>query len=318
MKILYIAQGYSIDYQDDCLFIGLKELLGCDVVDINTKNLLYKSLDPAQPPNYYGRGFTVTRVLENDNTDRTDIGNKIKNNYFDYVVYGSVARCLDHFDYVNSCYPKSRIIMVDGEDETWFKTKFHVEDYIYFKREKNSNDKTIPISFAIPTMKLKSPVIKEKQLASLIPGNMSTYIYKDEDTYYNDYNISNFAITSKKSGWDCLRHYEILASNCIPLFFNLKNCPEHTMINFPKQKLISILDKCMKPHEAYIEEAIQNAIIYKQPEVIDNLLNSYLNLDSIIKDEYLEFQSYLKSFTQKNLTTLALAKYFINKIQEYN
>ena len=32
-----------------------------------------------------------------------------------------------------------------------------------------------------------------------------------------------------------MRHYEILACGCIPIFENLENCPEKTMFNFPKE-----------------------------------------------------------------------------------
>ena len=35
MKILYLTKGDHVDYQNDCLHIGLKEIFGTDVVDYN-------------------------------------------------------------------------------------------------------------------------------------------------------------------------------------------------------------------------------------------------------------------------------------------
>ena len=94
-----------------------------------------------------------------------------------------------------------------------------------------------PITFSIPEQKLfdGKNIIEKKQLtASLIPGDMSTYIYKTEQDYYKNYQMAYFAITMKKAGWDCLRHYEILANNCIPYFIDIENCPENTLSLFPK------------------------------------------------------------------------------------
>jgi len=99
------------------------------------------------------------------------------------------------------------------------------------------NFKIVPLSFSIPDeCVVESVPKKEVLLASMIPGELSTYKYgkNDEDAYYDMYRKSRFAITKKKGGWDCLRHYEILMNGCIPLFENLKKCPEHTMTTYPK------------------------------------------------------------------------------------
>ncbi len=76
-----------------------------------------------------------------------------------------------------------------------------------------------PISFSIPAEKIVQDVpVKTKMYATVIPGVASTYKFHTEELYYKDYQTSCFAITKKKAGWDCLRHYEILANGCIPLF----------------------------------------------------------------------------------------------------
>jgi hypothetical protein len=96
-----------------------------------------------------------------------------------------------------------------------------------------------PISFSIPACKIIDKVPeKTKEVATVIPGNTSTYIFKEESDYYSDYQSSIFAHTKKKAGWDCLRHYEILANGCMPIFENLKDCPPQTMVHFPKEIVI--------------------------------------------------------------------------------
>ena len=65
------------------------------------------------------------------------------------------------------------------------------------------------------------------------------------------YKKSIFALTYKKSGWDCLRHYEILMNGCIPLFLDIKNCPINTISNLPKDQLIYYLNNFDKIFSFY-------------------------------------------------------------------
>src|SRR5579872_430226 len=95
--------------------------------------------------------------------------------------------------------------------------------------------KPIPIEFTIPEIKIVTKIPnKDKDFASLIPGKLDTYVYNSEETYYEDYQRSYFAITTKKGGWDCLRHYEILSQGCIPYFVDLDKCDLDTMHFFPR------------------------------------------------------------------------------------
>ena len=100
-----------------------------------------------------------------------------------------------------------------------------------------------PIAYSIPDElceKKTNAEQKTSEIAPLIPGVISTYIYSDEDSYYKMYQSSKYAITHKKYGWDCLRHYEILMNQCIPEFKDLEKCPEWTMHTFPKKQLLEI------------------------------------------------------------------------------
>lgn len=92
-----------------------------------------------------------------------------------------------------------------------------------------------PIGFSIPECKIVKDIPpKLKNMATIIPGELSTYIFNSEEEYNHDYQISKFAITKLKAGWDCFRHYEILANGCIPIFENIEKCPKTTMTFFPK------------------------------------------------------------------------------------
>jgi hypothetical protein len=100
-----------------------------------------------------------------------------------------------------------------------------------------------PLPYCIPDeMVVKDDeldrVLEQKHMviADMIPGEPLTYRFSStQETEYNDmYRQSLFGFTQKKGGWDCLRHYEIMANGCIPIFKDLQKCPTHTLATFPK------------------------------------------------------------------------------------
>jgi hypothetical protein len=56
-------------------------------------------------------------------------------------------------------------------------------------------------------------------------GTGTRYLFDDEDAYYADLRASRFGVTTKKGGWDCMRHYEIAANGCVPAFRDLDRKP---------------------------------------------------------------------------------------------
>jgi hypothetical protein len=94
------------------------------------------------------------------------------------------------------------------------------------------------LSFCVPDECVVRDVpVKTSLLATLIPGDSSTYIFgPHQEAEYNEmYRGARFAITKMKGGWDCLRHYEILMNGCIPLFEGLADCPAATLTTYPKE-----------------------------------------------------------------------------------
>ena len=254
MKILYLTKGDHVDYQNDAVLIGLKELYGTSIVDINKQAHNYENYDAESASRLYGMGMTVTRVLPDLEVDRTDITTKIVNRYYDYIIYGSIWRCNDYLDEILKHYPANKVVAIDGEDEINIHPSYN-KGIVYFKRELViDKPKMFPINFAIPMCKINFNTNKTRNQAFITPLDKSTYIYKNEKDYYNDYNISRFGVTVKKAGWDCLRHYEILGNGCIPIFYNVDKCPDLTMKYFPKtlcQNVLTDLTNKMKPEDVY-------------------------------------------------------------------
>jgi small nuclear ribonucleoprotein (snRNP)-like protein len=247
MKVLFISRAELPDFQCDMVFHGLRSLLGADCVDSNpmwymysdTMNLYWNTRVPNNGKSY-GNGFTLYGLLENIDIDRSNIAEKIKNKYYDKIVYGSITRCDHYFNIVLENYEKSDIIIIDGEDNTTIDSRYY-DKGIYHKRELIYEISEIlqPINFCIPKELIvdKMPN-KVKDYAHIIPGDLSTYIYDNQQAYYEDYQQSYYGVTFKKGGWDCLRHYEILMNGCIPFFPGLDECPSNTMTLFPKTMIM--------------------------------------------------------------------------------
>ena len=115
------------------------------------------------------------------------------------------------------------------------------------------------------------------------------YVYEEEEEYYQGYRDSLFAITKRKGGWDCMRHYEILANGCIPYFVDLDKCPKGAMFRFPKKL---VLEAMSLPGVSYM----------------------YIDHDIFDKKRYYEILNELLEYTRKMLTTSAMAEYILNEM----
>ena len=242
MRILYISNGQNPDYLCDMVFHGLRGELGVDVVDVERVWYMYAGEFGAgrhDRSKLYGRGLTMFGLLGDDSeVDRTDILQKIRSKYFDLVIYGSIHRCCRFLQDVLLHYSPKQIVFIDGEDET-LTIPGLLGRGVYFKRELAAPDVRIhPIQFAIPEERIGTVSRQKTKVEAFIdPRDKRTYIYKDEAGYYGDYAESLFGVTTKKAGWDCLRHYEIMANRCIPHFLDLDSCPATTMVFLPKDEL---------------------------------------------------------------------------------
>jgi len=289
MKILYITNhiqcayksgGFINDYLNDLTFYGLRELFGDNVVDSTQIISLYKEYENKINPRHLWGGMTSFWLIDSNNIDRSNIEEKIKDKYYDLIIYGSIRRCQDYYDIVSKIYSNDKVILLDGDDEQELHPLY--EKHLYFKRELHiSHPNLLPITFGYPTCKLTTPnKNKTQEYATCIPGQPETYIFKEEQPYYEDYQKSYYGVTMKKAGWDCMRHYEILGNYCMPYFIGLENCPKDTLVNFPKELLLEG------------RELTNNFDEQKYFNILDEIFNH----------------------TKNNLTTKNIANYILTKI----
>ncbi len=238
MKILFVTRAGGVDYQSDAIFHGLVSL-GHEVTD--TRYMWYLSpIDDEGRRRQWGLGFSIAGKLPDRSgisRDPGEIRARVSDRYYDVVVFGDVWRGMEYFTEVTRCYPRNRIAFVDGEDHTAIDFMCRHRG-TYFKRELVVDDPDLhPVSFALPAEQFccdDAVSSKELDVAALVPGNRATYVYSTEADYYAAYRKSRFAFTWKKAGWDCFRHYEILAAGCLPLFTDFPYIPPRTMTTWPR------------------------------------------------------------------------------------
>ncbi len=157
------------------------------------------------------------------------------------------------------------------------------------------------ISFAIPENKIVKTLPEKKKLfpkhivdeefASKVKGSFTKYVFKDEKDYYNDLAESKFGITTKRSGWDCLRHYEIAANAAVICFKDLDKKPS-----------------TCAPHGLIPGK---NCISYKSYTDLITIINS------LSDEDYKQLQTECLQWV-KNKTTIKLAQYLIKELSEEN
>ena len=140
MNILFISglnekERRLNDFMHDIVLHGLREIYGDSVIDYPGVWYMYR--DEVKKRNYdinnlWGKGFTLYNLLSNyQQINRTDIEKKIKINYFDFIIFGSIHKPRLFFDEaINS---KSRIIFVDGNDHPFINEQITGKG-VYFKR----------------------------------------------------------------------------------------------------------------------------------------------------------------------------------------
>ena len=238
-RILYLTTPGE-DYLQDQLLYGLRMLLGPRCVDWPRKDVMYESC-PTPKAELYGRGFTLWKLLPEIEVDREKVAADFAEGRAqpgDLLVFGSVRRQPEALEQWLPRGPDARLRLafVDGNDGKRLERRA-LRRGPYFKRERTwrSCFRTRPVSFGIPARKLRrEPLEARSRLFAThvqceeayghpwIRDNCAReYAFEDEEAYRRDLGESHFAVTMKKAGWDCMRHYEIAANGCIPCFWRL-------------------------------------------------------------------------------------------------
>lgn len=253
MKILFFGWDPSIvpvsrtvDYMGDCVYHGLKSVLGKNVHTVYDQFHMYTDIPEGFANNFHGKGFTICGNLNpkvRNVIDEKTLEANLKNKFYDCVIFSRLYRSTMHYDEVCKYYDDKEIVVIDGHDVPDIMDEYRKHQY--FKRElvEEPHDTLHPISFSIPQEKLVPADLtpkQEKSVAQIIPGKLETYTFNSEEEYYNDYKKSLYGITHKKAGWDCMRHLEIMANKCAPLFYGIDDCPLYTMADYDKETISQI------------------------------------------------------------------------------
>lgn len=202
----------------------------------------------------YGKGYTAFRkipaTLQAINRINIQDPDKIfdlietKVSFEFIIIFTSIWRYSKEIDRCLTLLSLGRVgklIVLDGEDHSYLHPIANEPALTYYKRELLSLSSSIkPISFCLPVTTLpyihfgaKYMPTKSTLLAPCDPRYRNSYIFPTESDYYKQYSYSFFACTTKKGGWDCLRHYEILANHCVPFFPDIEIKPKNIMSSYP-------------------------------------------------------------------------------------
>jgi hypothetical protein len=318
MKIFLFNSGWGTDYLADLIVGGLLSEPSVEIYSNSICEYLYDDQTLESVFNLYGWGHTVCRKLDSSFRSKPiivnegDIENLLSEGNFDLIVYSSVTRrspslesmhphfAADFIEIVKQYYPKEKIIVFDGEDRTDLLEPI-VPYVTYYKRELLPQDshRAFPVPFSFPKYWKMNPDYFESEKKTILahndPRDRSTYIYQDEREYYRQYSRSLFAFTMKKAGWDCMRHYEILGSGCVPYFYDIENKPPTIMCNWPISLQLDANKLFEKFYQNYSKTDIKSITEYDMKKY------------SFIKNEFSEW------FTSSSMSTIYydILKYWI-------
>lgn len=337
MRVFFVNQAGNLppnmvsDYQADMLYHGLFNL---DLEWLRASQEMWHMHRSAKGwsdfHKIWGKGFTMYGNLPDD-IDTTTTGTE-EATHIIVPIHHTLAQHTDaiirQISSLELLCPQAKYAVIDGWDRTDINTTLlqfcKDKGHKYFKRECTFTDETVkPISFAFPKEKIPSLNFIEPRnydIAPLIPVNqsidssyMSTYIYDDEESYYSMYQDSVFALTSKKGGWDTLRHYEIMANGAIPIFVDIENCPEHTLWNFPKDlcKRVNFLAG-LNINLTNGQKWVPGMVLPHCGVINKDNPGSYTSGFS----QYVELLAEFTSYFNNNLTTDKLATYVLETMDE--
>lgn len=166
---------------------------------------------------------------------------------------------------------------------------------------------THPIWFGIPSQNILSSLPnKTRGFASIIPGHRGTYVYRTQADYYRGYEEAHFALTMKKGGFECLRHYEILARGSIPYFLDWDAYPLNISVRLPRAHITEAMSLPGVPRQSELLEAMKlenTSFLMKIP------------VNPMFSRRYSEIASDILKWTKRYLSVESLAQYVLDVIE---
>ena len=255
-RVLFFTESRE-DYLADSLLHGLISL-GLEVVDYPRKQVLYaghQSCSVSPQLGVRGHGFTLYGLLPDRLVDRSFVIQRLEAGWFDLVIIGQIWRQWGQLLDLAPLLQTIPVVLLDGDDDPrlfhrsgtrlrrygWQRFPIRSGLCLYFKREWQGEVnqgrlcRVLPASFSIPVDKIRPADLasKTQRFASHCVDpevarscNLHTsYAFASEQAYYDDLATSRFAVTTKRGGWDCLRHYEIAALGALPCVRQLETKP---------------------------------------------------------------------------------------------
>lgn len=254
-RILFFTTNEE-DYLSDGLLHGLRSLLGERVVDFPKQELVYANVPESLRARSHGRGFTLYGRLPDVEIDRYHVFRRAQVGEFELIVFSDIQRQLGYLLQLWAARSPVPIVFVDGSDSSdpfpYAKRHFRLfpplvwplcRSVPYFKRELDASSlrafhfgllerlprNVHPIAFSIPESVIVSAppnktkdwpehIVDSEVARQLGRSQERRYAFDDEAAYYADLQASRFGVTTKRAGWDCLRHYEIAAAGAVPCF----------------------------------------------------------------------------------------------------
>ena len=168
-----------------------------------------------------------------------------------------------------------------------------------------------PIQFSVPSVRFSASVGWKKDghdFAPSIPGNRDTYGHEakpdsEADTdYFSEYRHSYYCVTRKKKGWDCLRHYEILATGCVPYFVDIHRLPAATMPFFPRKLVM----EAMALPGVTFHDTKEGSFLNRTAYTIDHSV--------FPKERYFKLAAQIQEHARRHLTSEAMAQYVLDAL----
>ena len=272
LRILFLTDDRE-DYLADGLLHGLRQLPGLEVVDYPRKECMYeggRQCKVAPEFGVRGGGFSLYGVLTEPQggIDRSFIWQRLAAGWFDAVLIGNVWRQWGFLLQWRELFAAQPLLLLDGDDDqrlyprsgtrlrqfgigTGLTNLLELPSTHMFKRELTNRSRkwglrlnVHPLAFSIPEslISLKLPNksqlfpshIVDRDLSNKL-GASANYVFADEQSYRSDLASSRFGITTRRAGWDCLRHYEIAAAGAVICFRDLAQkpvgCAPHGLID---------------------------------------------------------------------------------------
>ena len=262
LRILFLTDDRE-DYLADGLLHGLRQLPGVELVDYPRKECMYEGgrhCRVAPEFGVRGGGFSLYGLLHEQEgaIDRSQIYRRLEAGWFNAVVLSNLWRQWGLLMQWRELLARQPLLLLDGDDDerlyprsgTRFRqfgfanglnALLQTADTHIYKRELTNRSKpwglclqVHPLGFSIPAAVIFDSVpaktqmfqthIVDRELLELTAGSKE-HFFVDESAYRSDLGAARFGITTRRAGWDCLRHYEIAASGTIPCFRDLNNKP---------------------------------------------------------------------------------------------